>query len=518
MKNVPLRVKLVAAMCLLVAIALGVTGVVATKSLHSYLLNRVDNQLHDVASGQPRGGGGPPPGDFGDNPNGPDTDDTAHGAYYIQEIYPNGTPKAAPRTTQYSAGATAPQVPHWTTAQVSAHGNAPFTVPSQTGTHSWRVVAIPDLQDRDNPGGSVMFALSLADVDSTVHRLVGLEIIVGIVGLVLLGGAGYFIVRNSLRPLIEVETTAEAIAAGDLTRRVPDLSPRTEVGRLSQALNTMLGQIESAFTSQRASETAARESEERMRRFVADASHELRTPLTSIRGFAELYRQGAVKDQAAVRRAMRRIEDEAARMGLLVEDLLMLARLDEQRPLEETPVDVLAIATDAVHDIRAVATDHRVELEVLPHSAAPVVIGDDARLRQVVANLVNNAVTHTPPGTGVTVRVGTMDEADGRWVMLEVADSGPGLGIADAERVFERFYRADRSRTRASGGSGLGLSIVAALVAAHNGTVNVDTAPGAGTTFRVRLPHIDNASAQLGADLGSTRTSADRATAAAQQD
>jgi two-component system OmpR family sensor kinase len=231
-----------------------------------------------------------------------------------------------------------------------------------------------------------------------------------------------------------------------------------------------------------------------MRRFVADASHELRTPLTSIRGFAELYRQGAVPDTEAIRRAMRRIEDEAARMGLLVEDLLMLARLDEQRPLEHTPVDVLAIATDAVHDARAMSSDHQIELEVLSHSAAPVVLGDDARLRQVVSNLVSNALIHTPPGTDVTVRVGTTDDEGGRWVVLEVADSGPGLAVADAERVFERFYRADPSRTRASGGSGLGLSIVAALVAAHNGTVTVDTAPGTGTTFRVRLPHVDAAS------------------------
>jgi two-component system OmpR family sensor kinase len=374
---------------------------------------------------------------------------------------------------------------------VAARAGKPFTVPAQTGNHGWRVVVVPDSADPDNPGGSILFALSLADVDSTVHRLELLEGVVGILGLVLLGGVGYLLVRNSLRPLLEVETTAEAIAAGDLTRRVPDLSPRTEVGRLSQALNAMLGQIESAFTAQRQSEAAARESEERMRRFVADASHELRTPLTSIRGFAELYRQGAVADNAAVRRAMRRIEDEAARMGVLVEDLLLLARLDEQRPLESVPVDMLTIATDAVHDARAVSTDHPTELEVLPHSVAPVVIGDDGRLRQVVSNLVTNALTHTPPGTSVTVRVGTADEADGRWVVIEVADAGPGLPTPDAERVFERFYRADPSRTRASGGSGLGLSIVAALVAAHNGTVTVDTGPGVGTTFRVRLPHID---------------------------
>ena len=253
----------------------------------------------------------------------------------------------------------------------------------------------------------------------------------------------------------------------------------------------MLGQIESAFTAQADSEAAARQSEERMRRFVADASHELRTPLTSIRGFAELYRQGAVPDPADIDRAMQRIEDQARRMGILVEDLLLLARLDEQRPLDRLPVDVLQIATDAVHDARASAPDHPVDLEVLPSSAAPVVVGDDARLRQVVSNLVTNAVTHTPPGTAVTVRIGTTDDDAGRWVVLEVADAGPGLPTGDAQRVFERFYRADPSRTRASGGTGLGLSIVAALVAAHGGSVDVETAPGVGTTFRVRVPHID---------------------------
>jgi two-component system OmpR family sensor kinase len=495
MKNVPLRVKLVAALCLLVTAALGVTGVVATRSLHSYLSDRVDQQLHDVASQPTRG-----PGPRGPDAR-PDADDTVHGAYYIQEIYADGTPKATPRSYQFSAGAVQPRVPHWTPAQAAAHGGKAFTVASQSGGASWRAIVVADQQDPDNPGGTVVYALSLRDVDSTVARLELLEVIVGVVGLVLLGGLGYFVVRNSLRPLVEVEMTARAIAAGDLTRRVPDLSPRTEVGRLSRALNAMLHQIEAAFTAQRESETSARQSEERMRRFVADASHELRTPLTSIRGFAELYRQGAVQDKASVRRAMRRIEDEAARMGLLVEDLLTLARLDEQRPLDRTHVDVLTIATDAVHDARAVSTDHTVELEVTDHSAAPVVIGDDARLRQVVSNLVNNAMIHTPPGTAVTVRVGTVD-ADGRWVLLEVADTGPGLPAADAERVFERFYRADPSRTRASGGTGLGLSIVAALVAAHGGGVTVDTKQGVGTTFRVRLPHIDSAETMTAPDRG----------------
>jgi two-component system OmpR family sensor kinase len=229
-----------------------------------------------------------------------------------------------------------------------------------------------------------------------------------------------------------------------------------------------------------------------MRRFVADASHELRTPLTTIRGFAELYRQGAARDPAELDRLMRRIEDQAARMGLLVEDLLLLARLDTQRPLDRQPVDLLALAADAVNDARAVAPDRRIELVLGGDdgdpSTPPVVLGDDRRLRQVLANLVNNALTHTPAGRPIEVRVGA-STLDGRpGAAVEVVDHGPGLAPEQAERVFERFYRADPARSPADGGSGLGLSIVAALVAVHGGTVQVDSVPGRGARFRVVLP------------------------------
>jgi two-component system OmpR family sensor kinase len=228
-----------------------------------------------------------------------------------------------------------------------------------------------------------------------------------------------------------------------------------------------------------------------MRRFVTDASHELRTPLTSIRGFSELYRQGAVNGAEDVGRLMRRIEDEAARMGLLVEDLLLLARLDQQRPLERLPVDLMPIAADAVHDARAVAPGREVELDIAGGPVLPVVLGDESRLRQVLANLVSNALAHTPDDARVTVRLHTNAlPGKGNDVVLEVADTGPGLSPEQAERVFERFYRADASRTRGRGGSGLGLSIVAALTAAHGGTVDVDTEPGRGATFRVVLPAV----------------------------
>jgi two-component system OmpR family sensor kinase len=299
-----------------------------------------------------------------------------------------------------------------------------------------------------------------------------------------MGGSGYVLIRQSLSPLVAVEHTAAAIAAGDLSQRVPQLHPRTEVGRLSAALNAMLARIEGAFARQRASEQEARTSEDRMRRFVADASHELRTPLTSIRGFAELHRMGGAQ-AADVDDSMARIEAEASRMSLLVDDLLLLARLDQQRPLERGPVGLLAIATDVVDSARRVAPERVIDL-VVDTPVAPVVIGDRERLRQVIDNLMRNALTHTPPGTAVRVRVLT-DEAT-RTAIVEVADDGPGMSEEDAAHVFERFYRADPARARNVGGSGLGLSIVASLVAAHGGTASVATRPGAGATFRIELP------------------------------
>jgi two-component system OmpR family sensor kinase len=255
----------------------------------------------------------------------------------------------------------------------------------------------------------------------------------------------------------------------------------------------MLAQIEAAFRARAASEATARRSEERMRRFVADASHELRTPLTTIRGFAELYRQGATRDAGELDRLMRRIEDQAARMGLLVEDLLLLARLDQQRPLNRRPVDLLALAAEAVNDARAVAPDRPIELQLTNGDGGTgggplVVLGDQDRLRQVIANLMSNALTHTPAGSPIELRAGNRRDDGGSHAAIEVVDHGPGLTQEQTERVFERFYRADQARTRAHGGTGLGLSIVAALVAAHGGTVEVRSVPGQGASFRVLLP------------------------------
>jgi len=379
-------------------------------------------------------------------------------------------------------GSSIPALPRWSAADVAKRDGNPFTVGTIGGGQRWRV--------RATVIGSyiVMEASSLDDVDSAVSRLERDEVWIGLTVLVLIAGLGYWLVRLSLRPLADVEQTAAAIAAGDLSRRVPHRDPRTEVGRLALSVNGMLSQIETSFRIRILSEEAALASEQRMRRFVTDASHELRTPLTSIRGFAELYRQGAAGDPDDVARIMHRIEDEAARMGLLVDDLLLLARLDQQRPLEREIVDLVLIAADSVHDAKAVAPERPITLQVLEGPTPPEIVGDESRLRQVIANLVTNALTHTPAGTAIAVRVGRRVESTGLFGVVEVSDSGPGLGAEASARVFERFYRADPSRTRSLGGTGLGLSIVAALVAAHGGRVELETAPGEGATFRVLLP------------------------------
>ena len=316
----------------------------------------------------------------------------------------------------------------------------------------------------------ITVAIDLSEVQSTVRALTWSQVGIGLAVLLVLGVAGSFVVHRSLRPLAEVEETAAAIAAGELDRRIPQRDPRTEVGRLSLALNGMLAQIQRAVASSDQSAAQARTSEERMRRFITDASHELRTPLTTIRGFAELYRQGAARD---IEMLMSRIESESRRMGLLVEDLLLLARLDAQRPLEQHRVDLLALATDAVHDAQSVAPKPPIAMEVFDGPGTPEVIGDEARLCQVLSNLVANALQHTPETAGIIVRVGTEDDD----AVLEVIDEGPGMTQEDAHRVFERFFRTDSSRARASGGTGLGLSIVDSLVFAHGGIVIVTTAP-----------------------------------------
>ncbi|MFE0463032.1 ATP-binding protein [Kitasatospora sp. NPDC058965] len=377
-----------------------------------------------------------------------------------------------------------PALPHLTPEAITARLGKPFDVPGQRGG-PWRVLIEPVSRATASPGAPqtsfVLVGASLDEVDATVEKLRAAFLVIGGAVLVLAVGLGALAVRAGLLPLRRIERGTELIAAGELSHRMPELAPATEVGRLSLALNGMLDQIETAFAARAASEA-------RMRRFVADASHELRTPLAGIRGFAELYRMGALRSEADVKRTMARIESEAVRMGGLVEDLLTLARLDEERPLDLAPMDLRTLAADALHDLTALDPSRAVSLTGPDGAGAPgaaAVLGDEGRLRQVVTNLVGNAVKHTPPGTAVRIGVGTL--ADG--CVLEVADSGPGLTEAQAERVFERFYRVDASRSRhEGGGAGLGLAIASGFARAHGGTLTLSSAPGEGAVFRVVLP------------------------------
>ena len=468
LRLLPLRVKLVLSVLVLVAVGLLVSGLTATSVLRSYLIDQADQDLGQ-ASAQPLRSFGSTDGGRGGPGGG-----NRFNRYYVLVLNADGTPypDASGNPLQITTGDPSPRLP-------KTLSTTPVTVQATSGDGRWRVVAEPGPENT-----TLVFGTSITAIDREVTHLLEIEAVVGLVVLALLAGAAYGVVRTSLRPLREVEQTAAAIAGGDLSLRVPRQDDRTEVGRLALAFNSMLGRIETAFSAQQASEAQARESEGRMRRFVGDASHELRTPLTSIRGFAELYRQGAVPPGPDLDRVMGRVEGEAARMGQLVEEMLLLARLDQQREMERKPVDLLQLAADAVHDAQAVDPGRPIKLEVQEEGDAPVVLGDEARLRQVLVNLLGNAVTHTPAGSPVAVHVSTA----GRQALVEVADCGPGLTPEQASQVFERFYRADSARNRASGGSGLGLSIVRAVVEAHGGRVGVRSTRGEGATFLVELP------------------------------
>jgi two-component system, OmpR family, sensor kinase len=420
---------------------------------------------------------------------------------------------SSPPANYYSYSVYSPPNLTGVTSWLADNPRQSITVPAAKGGGKWRVMGFTALNGNGTPAGSIVIGEDATSTYNTIRQLTDLDIVISLAILLVVTIAGFLVVQANLRPLVKIEETAEEIAEGHLNRRVPERDPRTEIGSLGRSLNTMLSQIESAFHDREKSEAAAHESEERMRRFIADASHELRTPLTTIRGFAEYYRQrgGLIQQwdedepQAAsgltpadLDRIMHRVEAEAARMGLLVEDLLVLARIDQQRPLARNPVDLLTLAADAVHDSRMLAENRDISLTVQP-GAAFIVIGDEPRLRQVIGNLMSNALTHTPDGTSIEVMIssgtvapepvpGELPPAPTPAVVLEVKDYGPGMTAEQANRVFERFYRADQARTRATGGSGLGLAIVAALVAAHGGTASVQTAPGQGATFRVVLP------------------------------
>jgi two-component system, OmpR family, sensor kinase len=460
-----LRARLLAAVLALTAAGLLLLGGITYVGQRAFLLDRLDDQIRAAPpaaaqalglggerGGPPRGDGGPPPGS-GLPP-----------GTYVEHRDAAGDVDAA-RAFTYEQDFTAdPALP----ADIPL--GKPFTVDGENGDQErYRVYAEADPFGH----GMVVVAAPLTDVEATLNRLLLLSSLVIIGILVLLGLVAWAVVRVGLLPLDRIGHTAGAIAGGDLSHRVETTDPRTEVGRLGIAFNAMLDRLEDAFDRRRASE-------DRLRRFLADASHELRTPLASIRGYAELFRMGAAGSPEEVAKAMRRIEDEAARMGVLVEDLLTLARLDEIAEAPHTEVDLSALAADAVGDAAAVAPDRAIGLEAQPSAT---VLGDAHQLRQVLGNLLRNALVHTPAGTPIDVCVA----ADGA-VRLDVRDHGPGLPTGDPAELFERFWRAEGGRERGRAGAGLGLAIVAAIVDAHGGRVSAANASGGGAVFSVVLP------------------------------
>ncbi|MEY2478750.1 MAG: two-component system, OmpR family, sensor kinase [Actinomycetota bacterium] len=477
-----LRARLLAASLVLVTAGLLVASAATYSALRSFLFDRVDQQLDAAQAGIERARGG-------------SISVEQLGAVaprvFLQRFGADGT--AGPFISgrgQYEQ-VYMPDVPAGVVEQAAAlhvaepHGGPPgpggpggpggggdraparlVTVPStQRGGPDFRVRLSPLSDD-----AVLAVALPLDDLGDTLHRLFLIELFVTIAVVAIAAGVGLWLVRLGLRPLADIEATAATISGGDLSNRVAREDDRTEVGRLGKALNVMLGRLDASFAEQK--------------RFVADASHELRTPVAAVRAYAELYRMGADKHPEDLPRVMANIEAEAARMGVLVDDLLLLARLDEGRPLEHAAVDLGAVATDAVSAARAVDPERLLTLDV---DGSVEVWGDRGRLRQVVDNLLANVRSHTPAGTRADVHV----IAENGKAVVEVADHGPGLPGGDTEQLFERFYRVDPSRARDSGGSGLGLSIVAAIAGAHRGKATARARDGGGAVFRIELPVLD---------------------------
>ena len=473
--RVPLRTQLTAFFATLLVIGLALTGVTALTLLQRSLVAQLDDQLATIAPLVVRQTSGRM--DMGQQ-----TERELPSDYQVVLSTASGE-VVRRRSGTTTTGTAVADIPTLTVQDVVDREGRGFTVGSTSGDVRWRVLALPLQQQGGTLVGSVAVALPLTSAEATLTQMRTAIAVIGLTVVALGAAAGSWGVRRSLRPLREIESTAAAIAAGDLGRRVPEAPATTEVGRLATALNGMLAQIEQAFAARSASER-------RMRQFVADASHELRTPLATIRGYGELYRMGALTTTEDVDRTVRRMEDSATRMGSLVEDLLHLARLDEARPQASRPVDLVVLAGDAAADLRALDPTRTVRLvPIAPGGtlAGAVALGDEDRLRQVLANLVGNVATHTPAGSPVELAVGRLHPQSPSAV-LEVRDHGPGIPPEHAPRVFERFYRADPSRGRESGGAGLGMAIVAAIVAAHGGTVELATTPGGGTTVRVVLP------------------------------
>ena len=452
---------------LTVGAVLVVTNVTSASRFERFLLQRIDVGLTEVASSIRPEGRRP----ARERP--PQLDERTLSEYFIARTGPNGGALVAVGSRLRSTDRPVPVLDPTQIAERAAPASQarPFTVDAENGDGSWRLVAV-----RSGRAGTLVIGASLVEVDATVRRIRLVQVLGTLAVLSTLGLVSWWVLRLGVHPIEDMAVTADAIAAGDLSRRVDHPGEETEVGRLGVALNTMLERIQEAFRAREASE-------ERVRRFAADASHELRTPLTSILGYAELWRAGGLRGEGELEDAMARTEQEGRRMAGLVEDLLLLARLDQRRAPERAPVRLDRIVDDAVRDARVVEPDRPISYE-----GAPVVVeGEERQLRQVVGNLLANARTHTPPGTPVRVSV----SARGGTALLEVADEGPGMAPEVAAKVFDRFFRGDASRGRAAGratGSGLGLAIVQAVATGHGGRASVESTPGRGSRFTVEVP------------------------------
>jgi len=488
-----LRLRLLFVSVALVAAGLAAAGLVTYSMLSSFLQSRTDAQL-DAAAGNIRHtiDGLPAGATIGRQ----DLASAAPGVW-VQLRNSSNAPVVQVDGYSWSSDTATPALPSTLPALRGGGYFGPlarFTTPAtQPGVSPFRV-----LVSTTGHGGTVVVAASEQETDRTLKRLLTIEFISGGLILAIAGLSGLWLTRLGLRPLVRMEAAAENIAEENLAERLPEAAAGTELGRLARVLNTMLTRLEAAFTARKESEEQLRRSEERLRRFAADASHELRTPIASVRAYTELYRRRSGQGQDAAY-VMGKIEHEATRLTRLVDDLLLLARLDDHRPLAEEPVDLGALANDAVDAARVIDPDRPIELWAI---GSVEVIGDRDRLRQVIDNLFANVFTHTPAATPVLVTVA----AEQTTAVLEVADRGPGLADEQRERVFERFYRADPSRARVSGGAGLGLSIIAAIITAHGGHAAALARDGGGTRFRIELPLLIDSPADVN-DLQTTGAS-----------
>lgn len=474
---------------MLLAVSILVTSFVAISVLRDSLINSIDESLqgsvHSVSTALMAEMTGSP------------TETVPHRGYLLDE---DGEILLQVDATGSSTSATnaEPDLSRFNRDMVEQSGQLGMTVSSADGADgSWRVVAAA----QSRTPYTVVVAEPLGETNGLISAITLLTLSFGAATLIAALVVGWVLITRAFQPLKKVEQTAAKIAEGDLSRRMAGYNSETEVGQLSMSLNRMLGHIEDAFDARKSSEA-------KLRQFVADASHELRTPLVSIRGYSELYRHGALRDEEQVSQAMGRIESESTRMTQLVEDLLSLARLDNKRELVTADVDLLVLAHDAAADFAASTLDRKITVTDLDDGPATPVWtrGDEAKLRQVVANLMTNAVRYTPKGSDLEILIGAVSvagvphdqrpeapstgPAPERLAQIKVRDHGPGIKGADRAKIFERFYRADSSRTRETGGTGLGLSIVSAVIDQHGGTVTLEDTPGGGATFVVSLPSV----------------------------